>query len=96
MGDVGTKGEDKASTCFLARLRQEMLLCRACPHGLVSFLGLPATTLWLCRADQPRPLEPAGWVGSASLRPLQQAAADLGIFCCQIFRFLKKNAQISY
>jgi len=85
LGDVGTKGEDKASTCFLARLRQEMLLCRACPHGLVSSASLP------CR---PAPSAGARGVGrlceSASL-----AAADLGIFCCQIFRFLEKNAQIS-
>jgi len=81
LGDVGTKGEDKASTCFLARLRQEMLLCRACPHGLVSSASLP------CR---PAPSAGARGVGrlceSASL-----AAADLGIFCCQIFRFLEKK-----
>ena len=78
---MGTKGEDKASTCFLARLRQEMLLCRACPHGLVSSASLP------CR---PAPSAGARGVGrlceSASL-----AAADLGIFCCQIFRFLEKK-----
>jgi len=50
-----------------------------------SSASLPATTLWLCRADQPRPLEPAGWVGPGSLQQL-----TLAFFCYQIFRFLKK------
>ena len=87
LGDVGTKGVEAE------RIRPPPVSL----HGFARrcCCAVPARTGWFprppCRADQPRPLEPAGWVGSASLRPLQQAAANLGIFCCQIFRFLEKK-----
>jgi hypothetical protein len=72
--------EDKDSTCFLARLRNEMRVGRCCARTgcRVGFLGGLVSP---CRADQPRPR----WVGSAFCMP---AAADLGNFRHKIFKSL--------
>lgn len=89
---MGTKrrrpdGEDKASTCLLARFREErharlaLLLCLPVRLG---FLGLPLGGPW--RADQPRPVPCGSALHSCTLQQLALTA----LFCRQISCLLNK------